>query len=232
MLFPRRKRQDIAAFPIKIGRFADKTAWHFAHDFSFRIVFNGEKADIRPAETDRIAERLRFADHDVRAQLTGRRKQTERHRLGDSDDEQRAMFMRNRGDSGKVFDAAEKVRRLDDDARGLIRNLRSQRGEINAAIGGKADFVQGNAGLFGVGAGDLTVIGMQRGGDQRLRSVVDALRHQNRFRHRRRAVVHRGVRRVHAGQLANQRLKFENRLQCALRDFRLIGRVSGQKFAA
>ena len=58
------------------------------------------------------------------------------------------------------------------------------------------------------------------------------LRHQHGFRRRRRAVVHGGVCDFLPRQLAHQRLKFENGLQRALRDFRLIRRVGSEKFAA
>ena len=58
------------------------------------------------------------------------------------------------------------------------------------------------------------------------------LGHQHRFGQRRRAVVHRSIRHFLAGQLAHQRLKFEDRLQRSLGDFRLIRRVGGEEFAA
>ena len=64
------------------------------------------------------------------------------------------------------------------------------------------------------------------------RAASEALRHQHRFGGRRRAVVHRSVGDFLAGQLAHQRLKFEDGLQRALRDFRLIRRVGSKKFAA
>jgi len=47
-----------------------------------------------------------------------------------------------------------------------------------------------------------------------------------------RAVVVRSVRYFHAGQVGHQRLIFEDGLQRALRNFRLVGRVGGVKFAA
>ena len=47
-----------------------------------------------------------------------------------------------------------------------------------------------------------------------------------------RAVVHRGVGDLHAGQQRDLGLEFEQGLQRALRDFRLVGRVGGQEFAA
>ncbi len=57
-------------------------------------------------------------------------------------------------------------------------------------------------------------------------------RHHGRFRHRGRAVVHGCVGHVHAGQLADHGLKFEDRGERALRDFGLVGRVGSQKLAA
>jgi hypothetical protein len=45
-----------------------------------------------------------------------------------------------------------------------------------------------------------------------------------------RAVIHRGVGDLHAGQQRHLGLEFEQILQRALRDFRLIGRVAGEEF--
>ena len=57
-----------------------------------------------------------------------------------------------------------------------------------------------------------------------------ALRHQHSFSERGRPVVHRSVRDFHAGQLADECLKLEDCLQCALRNFRLIRRVGSKEF--
>ncbi len=72
-----------------------------------------------------------------------------------------------------------------------------------------------------------------RSAPTRIRSSPrDAHGHHRRFRHRRRAVIHRRIRHFHAGQLADHRLKLEDRRQRALRNLRLIRRVGSQKFAA
>ena len=55
---------------------------------------------------------------------------------------------------------------------------------------------------------------------------------QRRFGRRAPAVVQTGVRHVHAGQLADERLILEHRLQIALTHFGLIRRVRRVEFAA
>ena len=55
---------------------------------------------------------------------------------------------------------------------------------------------------------------------------------QHRLGAGRGAVVHGGVGHVHAGQLADQGLELEDRLQGPLADFRLVGGVGGVEFAA
>ena len=81
---------------------------------------------------------------------------------------------------------------------------------------------------------------------RRRRRIADAVRRKARRLLRRvrrcaisiasraggRAVVHRGVGDLHAGQRRDLRLEFEQDLQRALRDLRLIGRVAGEEFRA
>ena len=59
-----------------------------------------------------------------------------------------------------------------------------------------------------------------------------ARRHHHRLGRGGRAVVHGGVRHLHAGQLADHGLKFEDGLQGALRHLRLVRRVGGEELAA
>ncbi len=73
---------------------------------------------------------------------------------------------------------------------------------------------------------------MHGGGDDRLVAAGDAHCHHQCLGRTGRAVVHRGVGDVHAGKLADHRLEFEDGLQRSLRDFRLIGGVGGEPFAA
>ena len=53
-----------------------------------------EQADIGPAEVQRVADRLAFADHDVGAHRARRRDQAERDGLGEHRDQQRAGRVR------------------------------------------------------------------------------------------------------------------------------------------
>ncbi len=73
---------------------------------------------------------------------------------------------------------------------------------------------------------------MYRPRHQHALAARQALRHQHRLGCRRRTVVHRSVSNFLTYELAHQRLKLENCLQRALRDFRLIGCVRGEKLAA
>ena len=60
----------------------------------------------------------------------------------------------------------------------------------------------------------------------------DADGHHHRLGSAGGTVVHAGVGHVHAGQLGNHGLKLEDRLQRALRDLGLVGRVAGEELAA
>ena len=51
----------------------------------------------------------------------------------------RAVAMRNFGDGSYIFDGAEKVRRLDDHAGGIVGNRRSQFREAGSPITAKSD---------------------------------------------------------------------------------------------
>ena len=59
-----------------------------------------------------------------------------------------------------------------------------------------------------------------------------APRHQHRLGRGGRAVVHTGVGDLEAGQLRDERLKFEDRLRGALAGLGLIGRVAGRELGA
>ncbi len=83
-----------------------------------------------------------------------------------------------------------------------------------------------------VGVNHFPILGMQVARDHRGVPPSDADRHHHGLGSGRRAVIHRGVRQVHAGEFGDHRLELEDGLQCALRKFRLIRRVGRQEFAA
>ena len=72
-------------------------------------------------------------------------------------------------------------------------------------------------------------MGMKATGQHRLFAACDAMRHEHGFGCAGRAIIHGGIGHIHAGEQSNLRLEFKKILQRALRDFRLIGRVAGQK---
>ena len=84
-----------------------------------------------------------------------------------------------------------------------------------------------------VGGDDLAVLGMHaRGNDHPPRPAAAAHGHQHRLGHRAAAVVEARVGDVHAGQLRDERLVLEQRLEVALAHLGLVGRVGGDELAA
>ena len=77
------------------------------------------------------------------------------------------------------------------------------------------------------------VLGMDALGDQDLVPLRrDAHGHEHRLGHGAAAVVKAGVGDVQAGELADERLELEERLQAALAGLGLVGRVGGVELAA
>ena len=95
-----------------------------------------------------------------------------------------------------------------------------------------ADHLDAHA--LGVGAHDLAVLRVQRRAEHHLAALAaaDLQRHDHRLGHRGRAVVVRDVGDLHAGQRADHRLVLEVRLQRALADLGLVGRVRGEELRA
>src|SRR5262249_40028909 len=88
------------------------------------------------------------------------------------------------------------------------------------------------AGIFPVSAEDFAIFGMHGARNENASASCKTLGHEDGFGGSRGAVIHRSVGDFLAGELAHQRLKFKDRLQCALSDFGLIWGVRGKKFAA
>ena len=79
--------------------------------------------------------------------------------------------------------------------------------------------------ILRIRANDRAVFRMNRLRDEKPVFLAHALGHENRLGKTGAAVVKRSVGHFHSGQLGNVRLKLEDRLQRALRDLSLIGRV-------
>lgn len=186
------------------------------------LVADGHIAGVRAAEAHGDAEALRGADRDVRAQLAGRGEQRQRQQIG-GDGDDRAQPVRLLDDRLDVTDGAGGA--------GVLE----QHAEDTALgdLGGDA--------LAQVGSDDLDTGRLGAGPDHRegLRQDV-RVDQENAFldladpageRHglgRGRALVEqRSARGGQTGQVGDHRLEVEQRLQAALGDLGLVGRVRG-----
>ena len=158
----------------------------------------------------------------------------ERDGFGEDHHQQSAAPVRNLGGGLHVLDDAEKIWRLDDDGGRLIVNLAFQFFEIqDAGVRNVSELFDGHVLVARVGARALRGIRDERCAppSTRLRPVTRAAI-RAASGHGGRTVIHRRVGHFHSGQLANHGLKFKDRGQSTLRDFRLIRRVGSQKLAA
>jgi hypothetical protein len=169
------------------------------------------------------------ADDDVGAHCTRRHDGAQRDDLGEDRDEQRAMGLRLRRDRRQIAQIAEDVRVLDDDAGGLVVDLREDV-LIGRDVRRHRDDVV--AGHLRDRADDVAIMRMQAAREHGLAAPGDAMGHQDRLGGAGRAVIHGGVGDLHLGERRDLRLELEQILQRALRDFRLVGRVACQEFRA
>ena len=165
-----------------------------------------------------------LADHDIRAHFARRRDESEGNAFGHHRDQQRAGRMRLLGDRPQVVQMPVHIVRLHHDA---TRVLIDRGEQIVCASRRRRERDHRMIGHARHRLHRLAVVRMQISGEHRLLSFGYPVRHQHRFGGRGRAVVHRGVRHLHAGEQRHLRLKFEQVMQRALRDFGLIRCVGG-----
>jgi len=99
-------------------------------------------------------------------------------------------------------------------------------------VGSESGWHQVDVQRMGAGGGDVEIMRVQAAGQNGAVATRCAHRHHHRFGRRRRAVVHRRVGDFHAGHQRDLGLEFVQVLKRALRHFRLIGGVGGEKFTA
>jgi len=122
--------------------------------------------------------------------------------------------------------APKEVGRLNDDAARLVVDHRFELGEIDlAGFGIVAERLDMDTGVARLRVEHLAVFRMDRRCDQAAFTPGDTHGHQRGFGHGGRTVIHRSVGNLHAGQLADHGLEFEDRRQRTLGDLGLIGRV-------
>ena len=174
---------------------------------------------------------MALGDGDVGATVARRAQQTEADRI-EGYDQQRAGLVGNLGGGLHVFDRAEKVWLLQDHTGGLIIYRRRQIVDIHLSAW-RVDRDQIGTEVVEIGADRLAIFGMHAfHGDNLTVSTRGADRHQDRLGRGASPVVDAGVGNVHAGESSDQRLVFKCRLQIALANFCLIGRVRGIELAA
>ena len=173
-----------------------------------------------------------FANNDVCIHVTRRFDCAQGNGFGDHRDQQCAVRVGFCGNLGQIADAPQYVGILHDNTRCFAIDPRQQPRRI------------GFGNQFGRGRDQIItrkprhrlrnahVMRVQTRRQQRLAALGDPPRHDDRFPARSRTIVHAGIGDITAEQARDLRLEFEQHLQRALRDFGLIRRVGGQKFAA
>ena len=228
MLLAGGERQHEAALARRVHRLAAQPPGHLAHIF----LLAREQAEIGPAELEADAERLAFAHDDVRAHRARRFDRAQRDRLGHHRDQQRAGRMRGVRQGGKIFNSAENIGILDNNAARVLVDRRDQLATVAFAVQFRRRISKLVAGELRHRLRDRDIMGMQARRQNRLAPLGDAPRHADRFPAGGRPVIHGGVGDVAAQQPRDLRLEFEQHLQRALRDFGLVRRIGGQELAA
>ena len=217
--------QDIGAPAFDVGRLTDDPAGHAPHIVGTR----GHEAVVGAAVGLVVPRRLPFADGERAAVRPGSLEHPERHGV-DVRDRQGPGVVRGGGEVGRRLQAAEEIRLLEDDARGVTSGG-GQLVRVGHAVAVRhLDHLEAEAGR--VRLHDLAHLRVERLGDDDARAAGDVLRDVTRVGGDGRAVVAGRVRDVHAGQLADRGLVLEDRLQHALAHLRLVRRVGGQELPA
>ena len=182
------------------------------------LVQGGEEPGMRTAEAHRHAEALGRAHDHIRAHLAGWREQHEAQQVR-TDDHQRPRLVRG-------ADLATQVPHLASCA-GVLQHD-GERGSDRRRIAGR-HIHQRDAGRCRAGGQHRAGLGMHVGTDRQRVGLGAAqpVRHRHRLGRRRRFVQQRGVGDRQAGQVTDHGLEIEQRLEPALRDLGLIGRVGG-----
>ena len=193
----------------------------------------GNDANIRPARTQRQAQRLAFTHDDIGTQLARRFKPAAKQRI-DAGSQQHSGLFAGARDRRDVFNHAQCIRALQHDT-GYIAG--SQQGRHSSSIYQASLRMVGNvvhrdAPRFEVSCQNFAVLRPQGFGHDNAALAAGRAHHPAGFSQRRRTVVHRTVHAILAKQTANQYLEFKQRLQQALAHLRLVRCVGGQKLTA
>ena len=136
------------------------------------------------------------------------------------------------GDGRQVFDPPQYVRILHDDAASLSINRSKQPGAVGVGSQFGLRGIKSIAGKLRHRLANADIMRVETRRQHRLFALGNTPCHADRLPARSRAVVHRSIGHIAAKQSRHLRLELKQHLKRALRNFGLIGRVSGQKLAA
>ena len=190
---------------------ADKPSGHPA----FVLVPGGEERGMGAAESGRDAEALGRTDDDIRAEFTRRRDDREREQVG-GDNRESAGLVRAGDESSEIADRAIGGRVLEERAEDRFLRAGFGRADENP-----------DPERFRAGAEQGDRLGMTVVGDKKRVAALDVVAESHGLGRGGGLVEQGGIGNLHAREVADHRLKVEQRLQPALGDLRLIRRVSG-----
>ena len=212
--------QAVAGLAVHVAAHANQPARHLA----LELIPGRQKRRVWSAETWRHAEPLRRADGDIRAEFPGRLQQTQRQRVCREDGE-RAGRVHLRHERRVVMNAPGRCRVLDEGAE-KFAGRRAHAVEFDRVVIADDDF---NAERPGAGAhhGDRLRVAFLRNEERRAFPALAARRKAevHRFRRGRPFVQHGSIGDRQPGEVADHGLEIQQRLQPALCDLRLVGRV-------
>ena len=228
VLLARRERQHEAAPAFGVDRLADEPARHLPHEFLPRREQARHRARRRSARCRSTAPRRPRCRRPSRPAAST---SAERDHLGDHRDQQRAGRVRLLGERPRGR-AAGRTRP------GSARRRRRRSSSIVSRRSSAAPCGGGSATTSSLGQPRHRLDRLDDSADAgcRLSTALlplgDAVRHQHRLGGRGRAVIHRGVGDLHAGQHRDLGLELEQIMQRALRDLGLVRRVGGEELRA
>ena len=226
MLFAGGQGQNETVPAVSVLRAAHQPARKAANE----LHAAAEHAEARPAERAGQPQALSLAANDIGTKAAGVFQKAECQRFREGGDEKGFFGVGGVCGGLKIFDAAEKIGRLDGHG-GQVREA-VEGGQIGPAVRqvGQLDDLQ--AGGIEIGSDHPPVMGVDGGRHGHAFLAGNANRHQQGLGQGRGAVVVGGGGDLCSHQAAGQRLVLVDGLEGALTDFRLIGRVGGHEFAA
>jgi hypothetical protein len=218
VLLARLQRQPVRLVAVSVDAHADQPAGQTA----LELVAAGHERRVRAAIGHRHTEALAVADDDVGAPFARRRQQRKGQQIG-ADDEGRVFGVHDAGVGVQVMNRAASRWVADQHSEVVVGG--QQRVPLGAGVGQLDDDAQ----RLGARLHDLDRlrVAIARDHDHVALGLDAALGQRHRFGGGCRFIEHRRVGDRHGGQVADHRLKIDQRFQPALRDLRLVGRVSG-----